>query len=172
MQRAQTPKLYLLFHFHKHVDPAHPIYLLYHLLILGTHSAQSKVKLRTSCVGHAIAVSHTNRSGGFHTFTATAYCLSFPPPQTPEFTSIRSFTLSPFSPFDGCRPSTHYHHLHIYLLCNSSPAEIQTPFTFHNILGPIFQPSLRITNATAVHFRPCSLHITFETIHTSFDDSL
>ena len=51
-------QMHLLFHFHKHVDPAHPIYLLYHLLILGTHSTQSKVKLRSSCVGRTIAVSH------------------------------------------------------------------------------------------------------------------
>jgi hypothetical protein len=51
--RYEEPRrqMHLLFHFHKHVDLAHPIYLLYHLLTLGTHSTQSKVKLSRGVLG-------------------------------------------------------------------------------------------------------------------------
>jgi hypothetical protein len=90
-------------------------YLLYHLLILGTHSTQSKVKLRSRCVGCVTQV---------QTVTATGDCLSFPLPQTPESTSVpQEVLLHSFTLWWLSRPPIHCHNTFIYTGCAIAPRQ-------------------------------------------------
>lgn len=93
---------HLLFHFHKHVDPSDISTLSSLDSWHAFHPEQGKIKVELCWACNCCVTQNcTNRSGAFQTVTAAACCLSFPPPQTPEFTPVRTGSSFTLSPFDG-----------------------------------------------------------------------